>query len=104
MCSGGSCYSLQELKIKCVTFYLLSCSKAKSLVERQQSFDAIYESEEEKRIKQGKIRGEGHKRNLRMGGTQYYRVPGGHKETAGLKQKAPATEARIQTGAAPKWR
>lgn len=105
MCSGGSCYNLQELKIECVTFYLLSCSKAKSLVERQQSFDTISESEE-KRIEQGKIRGEGHQRNLRMRGTKYYRVPGGHKETAGLKQKAPATgqTVRTQTWAAPKWR
>lgn len=96
MCSGGNCYNLQELKNECVTFYLLSCSKAKSLGERQQSFDAISESEEEKRIEQGKIRGEGHKRNLQMGGTQYYRVPGKHKETARLKQKAPTTEDKQQ--------
>lgn len=40
--------------------------------------------------------GEGHKRNLRMGGTQYYRVPEGHKEIAGLKQKAPVTEGKRQ--------
>lgn len=92
MCGGGNCYNLQKLKIECATFYLLSCSKTKSLGERQQSFDAISESEEEKRIEQGKIRWEGHKSNLHMGGTQYYRVPGRHKETAGLKQKAPATE------------